>query len=513
MAVQGNSPVHEECSLCILGAGYAGINTFNAATKYLPEGARVVIIARERAWGGQFLDQYDYVRLHQGYRTFTAGERQWDLNVPPDHLASKKEILRHFENIADACVKEKQLRLVCLFEYEYTDHTVIGGRVKINAIPIKKGPRSFALPPMRISASAFIKAHGADVKPKLAFSFPTSPPVHSLSPVDLASPYWDLQLRYSNDKDKPIYIVGSGKTAMDAINYLSRRLEGAKDRLRCISGRGTCFVVRDEMSTYGKDLNSPDTKGPLEVFSQIIENYNGSNTSEVLREMEKRGFVHSAIPDASSFLVGVCSREEIRTARAALSPPEDKIIRAHLADVVTTDGEPALTLQALDGKTRFTRTIERGAFIINCTDMIGPLAHEPILSDDGLVVSPQNLAGFTGPSANLVTHLFYLGKLEPLWRELPRAGASPIENKTKAGLDLLMMVLINNMKVTNALPRDVRSKYLLQPEPQPEHSLKKFAALMPRLLQNHQLLTARYTDKAQTPEEVPIFGGNLRSKL
>ena len=36
----------EDCALCIVGAGYAGLNAFNAAAEYLPVGAKVVVIDR-----------------------------------------------------------------------------------------------------------------------------------------------------------------------------------------------------------------------------------------------------------------------------------------------------------------------------------------------------------------------------------------------------------------------------------------------------------------------------------
>ena len=45
-----------QCDLVIVGAGYAGINALNSAAYYLPKGARVVVIAKEHRWGGQWLD-------------------------------------------------------------------------------------------------------------------------------------------------------------------------------------------------------------------------------------------------------------------------------------------------------------------------------------------------------------------------------------------------------------------------------------------------------------------------
>ena len=39
----------ETCDLCIIGAGYAAVNAFNAASKHLPKGSRVVVVAQQTA--------------------------------------------------------------------------------------------------------------------------------------------------------------------------------------------------------------------------------------------------------------------------------------------------------------------------------------------------------------------------------------------------------------------------------------------------------------------------------
>ena len=123
----------EACELCIIGAGYAGVNALNAATKYLPKGARVVVVAQQSGWGGQWVDQYDFVRLHQAFPLYTAGEREWSISGkrPWSYLASKKEILQHFEDIAQACVSEQELELVTLFQYEFKGHSVADGKVQL----------------------------------------------------------------------------------------------------------------------------------------------------------------------------------------------------------------------------------------------------------------------------------------------------------------------------------------------------------------------------------------------
>merc|ERR1712232_50432 len=143
-----------------------------------------------------------------------------------------------------------------------------------------------------------------------------------------------------------------------------------------------------------------------------------------------------------------------------------------------------------------------GSFIINCTDNIKPQAHVPVLSDDGLVLSPQGICGFTGPSANLCTHLFYSGGLEPLWRELPR-GRFEIKDKITGGFRGLMQVIVSSARVSMALPQQVRENYLVKPtlsEAALRQQNEKFAAAFPRLVKKQaQLVKAKWTDESEQP--------------
>lgn len=491
----------EICDLCILGGGYAGINALNAASKYLPEGARVVVIARERAWGGQWVDQYDFVRLHQPYQQFTAGEREWELKKEIHYLASKKEILQHFENIAAACVTEKRLDLVKLFEYEFVEHRVdsIGKVVEVDAVPLGS---DLGLPTMRIAASRFIIADGSNIHAKQPLEFSAASQVHSMSAVNVSMPDWEVKMRFSKDKDKPIIIIGSGKTAIDVINYLCKNLPGAAQRIMCISGRGTWFFVRDAML--------------FDSMPQLIAAYDGSDAEAVCKQMAERGLLHSPIPDPRSFVLGMCSRAEVAIVQDALSPPEGKVIKAHLMDVISENGVPMLKLRDLDGQTAFTKNISSGTFLVNCTDHIDPTGQasfEPILSEDGLVLRPQALCGFTGPTANMCTHLFYSGGLEPLWRNLPRVEFDHAD-KCSSGFKMLMTVIMSSVLVTRALPKHVRKNYMVKPPPAEAGTVESIQKLMPRMIENYQKLTARYTDEKPQRKPLSILGGNLvRSKL
>ena len=69
-----------------------------------------------------------------------------------------------------------------------------------------------------------------------------------------------------------------------------------------------------------------------------------------------------------------------------------------------------------------------------------------------MVCSPQYICGFSGPSANWGTHLFYLNKLEPFWRTIPRLSANSTK-KDQTGLNLFAMVVLGTGYVTNQIAR------------------------------------------------------------
>ena len=250
------------------------------------------------------------------------------------------------------------------------------------------------------------------------------------------------------------------------------------------------------------------TNTPIDAFRQIFNTYDGTNAADVLRQGAKDGLFHSPVPGATSFNAGSCSVEEVATVKDILTPASEKVIRAYLLDVVT-DAQGAAYLKLRDVATQkvYTEPVEPGAFIVNCTSHLVNLRHDPVLSCNGRVLSPQQLCGFTGPSANYATHLFYLGKLEKLWPRIPRWSIT--RDHTKAGIELLMMVVIGNLLVTRDIPKGIREAYTPPGPSIPYHRLlfaaPRFVNDIPGFIKKlTALLTKRYTDE---PDASGLTGG------
>jgi hypothetical protein len=301
-----------DCALVIIGGGYAGVCALNAAVQHLTPGERVVVVDQGKKWGGQWVDQYDFVRLHQPFPIFTAGQRAWAISgtKPAGHLATKAEIIAHLEDIVTAATKESKIDLVPLFGYSYDDHAVTNGVVQLTVNCRLTGATNSGAdmpsPPgtVLIRAKRMIKATGLDIQMKQPLPF-SSPRVVSICPADVLQPTWNAVMRSPAHRDKPIYIIGSGKTAMDCIYHLSKdeaKLEKPlyRDRLHCISGRGMMFANRDVMFPNNYDLKTLTFMNAIapDQLRNIISMYNGENEEAVLESMSKRGFFHSAIPDA-----------------------------------------------------------------------------------------------------------------------------------------------------------------------------------------------------------------------
>lgn len=100
-------------------------------------------------------------------------------------------------------------------------------------------------------------------------------------------------MKYSPDADKPIYIMGSGKTAIDAILALDTLGPQVRKRLRCITGRGCWFICRDAMA---------DFQNYRKHLIEGLMMYDGTNAREVYQFLGSKGAFHAPFPDPETHM-------------------------------------------------------------------------------------------------------------------------------------------------------------------------------------------------------------------
>ena len=377
-----------------------------------------------------------------------------------------------------------------------------------------------APPPVTILADKMIIATGVNIPRKLSIEFspPVSASVHSLCPADILSPRWHPIMKYSADADKPIWIIGSGKTAMDIIYLLSKQEPSWRSRLRCISGRGTWFMDREMID------NPVDADGkllPVYVL-EMCAMFNGSNAREVYHELSQKGFFHSYVADAQNFVAGIASQEEISACKDMLSPADEKVFKCHLMEIEEShEAGLRMKLRSLDGQTTNYKPLERGSFIVNCTDNVleGQLDVAPIISDDGLVLATQNPLRHSGLSAHLQTHAWYLGLLDGVWQQYI---VNPPWNYDQKDTFMLQGIVGHNTRLISAvLPKEILAETkglgyppgLPPPTPEWLARVKECTALIAK--RHETMEKARYTDKVSisTRGKEDVLGGNIGKRM
>ncbi len=380
----------EKCDVCIVGAGIAGLNALFVAGQYLSRSQEIVLVDRRSRAGGMWIDTYDYVRLHQPHPCFTAGNIEWTLAKEREHLATKDEVLDHLRHCLE--VVKRRIRVTELFGYEFENSEEADGAVRITC-------RSGEGRTVEIEADRLIKAYGQAVE--------TNPPLElsgargrSVSPdsFDVRGP----EMRAS---DKPVWIVGGGKTGMDTAHAMITEQPGREVNL--VAGPGTLFVSRDHMFPSGArrwfegELMST-------AFTGMARRFDGTNEADALRWFRDNYGIWLT-PTTGNFLGAFLSESESETISAGLN----EVVMDYLADVVDRGGGAELVLRS-----GATRPFEPGSWVVNCTGSLvrGEHEYEPYTSASGRTLSIQNRsvtipfpAG--GAAAYFLTHLLCLGKL------------------------------------------------------------------------------------------------------
>ncbi len=376
--------------LCIVGAGYAGLNAAFVASQYLPATARLLVLDKHQQVGGMWNDAYPYVRLHQPYRMFTAGNIPWTLGRERSYLATRDEVAAHLRHCFD--VISKRFDVDARWGWEYLDQIEDANSVMVTA----RGPdgevRTFRV-------ERFIDARGFDVESNDPLPL-ASRHVHSIAPNELE----DSGLLNDAHTD-PVWVIGSGKTAMDTIVALVQ-VNPAR-RLGMVTGTGTYFFNRDLVTPTGLKRWTGGVRYSS-IFAGVAKRFDGTNAAEVSEWCRAWcGTSPLGDPPPTHLLFAFLSEEETTTVASSLS----EVIRDHLVDVIDDASGPVMLL-----RTGARHPTPSGTWVINCTGHLKPRDQEyvPYVSHSGKAMSINSTStafGNAAISAYFLSHLFFLDKL------------------------------------------------------------------------------------------------------
>ena len=422
----------EQCNVCIVGAGLAGLNALFVAGRYLSRGQRVILVDRRLRAGGMWVDTYPYVRLHQPHGMFTAGNIGWTLGRQRSYLATKGEVLDHFEYCLDIIREHVDIDEMFGWEAESEEETAEGVRIACRSI----GGRHRV-----IEAKRLIKAHGVRVEPNAPLPL-SSTRVRSVSPdID------DMRRTTMRRDDAPVWIIGGGKTAMDTAHSLITEFPGRD--VNMIAGSGTFFMNRDKLFPGG----ARRWHGGMPLSSlglQLARRFDGTNESEVSAWLRDNYGIWLT-PETGNFFLGLLSESEAATVGAGLG----EVVMDHLVDIVDVAGTTTAHLRS-----GTHRGIEAGSWIVNCTGYLlrDNQPYEPYISPHGRVLSVNVRSAtlhLTSYIAYFMTHLMFLDRIRDI--ELYEIDVQELRKKSRAAATCATFSLVgyNLSLIADSVPAKV----------------------------------------------------------
>jgi cation diffusion facilitator CzcD-associated flavoprotein CzcO len=441
MSVTDQDTAVETCDVCVVGAGLAGLNSLFVASQYLSHDQRVILVDRRKRVGGMWVDTYPYVRLHQPHPMFTAGNIKWTIGQDRSYLATKDEVLDHFQHCLD--VIKQQVRVDEFLGWDVESNEELDGVVRVIC-------RSSDGRRLVIEAKRLIKAYGFNIKPNQPLEL-SSKRVQSVSPD-----YCDMRSEQMRASDAPVWIIGGGKTAMDTAHALITEYPGREVNL--VAGSGTYFMSRDKALPAGARRWWSGTTF-AHVATEVARRFDGTNEQEVA-DWFRTTYGSWLTPQTGNFLLGLISEAEIKTISAGLND----VIMDHLTDVVDNNGTADLLMRSGARK-----AVQPGSWIVNCTGYFARRPdrdYVPYISREGrtLAIEPRSvtlhLSSYMG---YFMTHLLMLDKIT----ELPmyELDALELRNKSNAAFPYALFALAqhNLSLIADAVPTKVFSSCGIDP--------------------------------------------------
>ena len=429
----------ESCELCVIGLGIAGLNALHGATQYLSKTDKIIVADRkQQAIGGMWNTVYDFVRLHQPHPLFTIGNHKWSLQKDRSYLASSREITHHFGSCFQELKQRFDISEQLGYEYEYHKEVPIESGYEVHVFL-----RSLAddAPDLLIKAKKCIKAFGFDVRPNIPLTLSTDK-VHAIAPESSVL----LDGTVAKD-DRPVYIIGGGKTSMDVAHLLVSQNPDRK--LNFIMGKGTYFLDR---STFFPAGSNRYRKGILlsQFFMDVVRRYDLNRPDEIT-DYIRSTYCLTPFGEAKHSLFGLLSPEEYDKINGAI----DEKTYDNLLDV-KEDGD-GLSLHLKHGA---TQPIAPGSWVINCTGHLfsGDDASDPIISEHGQVLAIQKTASsfvFTSFAGYFLPHLWFRNEFSQAPFLFFNHQALAQKNKEAYLVAAIAQVVYNQIRCVESLPLKV----------------------------------------------------------
>jgi len=186
----------KETDYLIIGAGAMGIAFADEIFRQKPD-LRITIVDRRKRAGGHWNDAYPFVRLHQPAAFY--GVNSLILGNGSNDLSSKSELLNYYDSVIEKLLASGRVEILAGYDYL--------GEGKVVSLDDPEESLTYKVRKSLVDGT-YMKV---EVPSTHAPKYEVDDGVN-LVPVN--------ELIHTHDKWEKFYVVGSGKTGMDAILFL-----------------------------------------------------------------------------------------------------------------------------------------------------------------------------------------------------------------------------------------------------------------------------------------------------
>lgn len=342
------------CDYLIIGSGAAPLAFLDTLLTELPD-KTVIMIDKKARPGGHWVDDYDFVHLHQPSLVYGITSKQLEgswgqlfftkFMLPWKHRASKQELLEYFQEFVDEKCQSGQLKYFpeCVYDFDQASDSKTATFTSID------GMKSYTV---EIRDKLINGVQGECIIPSL------SPPTfHVDNGIKLMTPNDVFELQQSGskpkrgylskksnpNKDRHFVVLGAGKTAMDTVVFLQTALG--------VRPADISWVISNDVWMLSRE----NSQGPFGYVKALLDANNDKEKAALA--LEDQGQFVRLDPDVmpTRFRFPTVGADEIKTMRKI----DHKIRRGRVSSIlalesgdirVSFDKEEDWVIPKTDGK-------------------------------------------------------------------------------------------------------------------------------------------------------------------
>ena len=245
----------QETDYLIIGAGAMGMAFADEIFALRPD-LKITIVDRRKKAGGHWNDAYPFVKLHQPAAFY--GVNSLDLGKGTTDLSSKSELLEYYEKVTKKMVESNRVEFLM-------GHNYVGDG-KVVEVQNPELITTYQVSKKVVDASYMNVEVPATHPPQYAVDEDVS-----IVPIN--------QLANEYDRWKDFYVVGNGKTGMDAILFLLEK---------GVEATSIHWICPNQAWLFNRDHIQVGTVAK-EVLNHASHLSSASEATDIFLNMEKTG--------------------------------------------------------------------------------------------------------------------------------------------------------------------------------------------------------------------------------